>query len=136
MGCIFLGVIQKAESSHIPGISKPFQPPKLLGPAKKPGNIGCLQMLQCKLKCADVGSDEAQLLWGSGTPPAARGAAGPETPTPHGCSSTERCGKGMCHQARQCPVTVFQLAFQLLLALSEDPGVTSQAVHSFGHLLL
>lgn len=31
MGCIFLGMTQKAESNHIPGISTPFQPPKQFG---------------------------------------------------------------------------------------------------------
>lgn len=31
MGCIFLGMTQKAESNHIPGISNPFQPPKQFG---------------------------------------------------------------------------------------------------------
>lgn len=73
------------KQSH-PWNFKPLSASKALWPAKKPGKTGCLRMPQCKLTCAHVGSEEAQLLWGLGV---ARGAAAPGTPTPCGCSSTE-----------------------------------------------
>lgn len=78
-------------------------------------------MPQCKLTCAHVSSDEAQLLWGSEV---AKGAAARLTPC--GCSTTEGRRKVTVPSGQTVPQvgalwTAFQMAFQLFLALSWGP---------------
>lgn len=113
-GSVFLGVTQKAESSHIPGISTPS---KALWPAKKAQKHRVpAKRRNANLTCANVGSDEAQLLWGSG---AARGP-------PHHTAAPARREAG-----RGCAIIpgwepcgwLFRWLFSPFLALSKVPGV-------------
>lgn len=108
--------------------SKPFAASKCLWPAKKPGNIECLQMPQCKHTYAHVGSDKAQLLGGQEE----MGAPQTAQPLQHGGVRTIGTGS----PADCFPGGFSAQTFPFSWLFPRAMGFTSQATHGFCHLLL